>query len=208
MRAVIISGGTITDYEYIKSQIDRNGSVSIICADSGYRHAFKMGLVPCVVVGDFDSVAETEIPDDVPCIRHPSKKDLTDTEIAVEYAREQGFRDFLLLGATGSRMDHTLANILLLKSFVNNGENAVVLDEHNKIMLTDSKLQFSEAPGSFVSLIPLTDCYGVTTENLEYPLENATMTVGKGLGVSNIMAKHDASVSVKDGLLLVIVAKD
>jgi thiamine pyrophosphokinase len=202
-RAVIISGGTISDYEYIKSQLTAEDT--IICADSGYNHAVKMGLAPHIVVGDFDSAGE--MPADIACLPFPAKKNFTDTEIAIEYARENGFADFLLLAATGTRLDHSLTNIFLLKSFVERGENAVIINEHNKIRLTNSRLRINEPEGTIVSLLPLTDCVGVTTQNLEYPLHNATLLVGKGLGVSNV-AKKEAAVSVKEGLLLVIVARD
>lgn len=204
MRAVIISGGMITDYEYIKAQIRE--SDTIICADSGYDHAVKMGIEPSVVVGDFDSAGE--IPSGIACLRYPARKDLTDTEIAIEYAREKGFREFLFLAGTGSRADHSLTNILLLKSILERGEKAMLVDEHNKIMITDSVLHLQEPPGSIVSIVPITDCMGVTTQNLEYPLCNAEMFVGKGLGVSNIMVDDNATISVAKGVLLVIVAKD
>ena len=204
MRAVIISGGRISDYEFIKAQI--KDSDTIICADSGYNHAVKMNLQVSAVVGDFDSIGI--IPDDIPTMRSPAKKDFTDTELAIEYARAEGFRDFLLLAALGSRTDHSLANILLMKEIADRGENAMIVDEHNKIMMTNSALSFSEPKASIVSLIPLSDCYGVSTENLEYSLHNAALLMGKGLGVSNIMAADHACVSVQKGLLLVIVARD
>jgi len=204
MKAVIITGGSVNDYEYIKKQI---GSCdTIICADSGYTHAVRMGLRPSIVVGDFDSAGE--IPGDVSCLRFPSRKDVTDTEIAIDYARSKGFSDFLLIGAIGTRLDHSLSNILLLKSILERGEKAVIIDEHNKIMITDSFLRIYEPPGSIVSLIPLSDCRGVTTENLEYPLRDALLSVGNSLGVSNIMTTDNAAVSVGGGVLLVIVAKD
>jgi len=207
-RVVIISGGVISDYDYIKSHITCNDI--IICADSGFLHAEKMELTPSAVVGDFDSIADTKIPADIPKLRQSAKKDMTDTEIAVDYARKQGFCDFLLIGATGKRMDHSLANILLLKSFVTHKETAVIIDEYNKIMLTNSVLQIQEKPSTLISLIPLVDCYGVTTENLEYPLFDATMLVGteNGLGVSNVATKPNASVRVKSGFLMVIIARD
>ena len=204
MRAVIISGGTISDYEYIKAQI--NNGDTIICADSGYNHAVKMGLAPDIVVGDFDSIGK--MPNDIPCLSYPSHKDLTDTEIAIEHARSKGLKSFLLIAATGSRIDHSLTNILLLKYFLERGETAVIVNENNKVMITDSQLRLSGLPGSIVSLVPLTDCYGVTTNNLAYPLSDAAMFVGKGLGVSNIMLDDNATVFVKDGVLLVIIAKD
>ncbi|MCL2236477.1 MAG: thiamine diphosphokinase [Defluviitaleaceae bacterium] len=204
MRAVIISGGTIEDYNFIKKQI--NSGDTVICADSGYDHAVKMGIDPHIILGDFDSIGSA--PKGVALQRHPSEKDLTDTEIAIEYARGEGFKDFLLLGVLGSRIDHSLTNILLLQHFLERGENAVIINENNKIMITNSALELSEPVGSIISLVPLTTCEGVTTKNLKYPLEGADMLAGKGLGVSNIMLSDNATVSLQKGLMLVIVAKD
>jgi len=204
MRAVIISGGSITNYEYIGAQIKPNDT--IICADSGYNHALKLGVIPSAIVGDFDSIGE--IPNNITCLRYPTKKDLTDTEIAIEYARSKGFNEYLILAATGSRVDHSLANILLLKDILDQRENAVLINENNKVMITNSFLELQEAPGSIVSLVPITNCLGVTTTNLEYPLHDAKMYVGKSLGVSNVIIKETASVSVSAGVLLVIVAND
>lgn len=204
MRAVIISGGRITDYGYIKRQIRPNDA--IICADSGYNHAVRMGLVPSVVVGDFDSIGK--IPLNIPCLRYPTHKNLTDTEIAIDYACDKGFQEFVILAGTGSRADHSLTNVLMLKSILEQGKKASIIDEHNKIMITNSYLQLQEAPGSIVSLVPLTDCRGVSTKNLEYPLCDAEMFIGKGLGVSNIIVEGNAAVSVSEGVLLVIVSMD
>jgi len=204
MRAVIISGGKVTDYAYIKTHI--SATDTIICADNGYNHAVKMGLTPSIVLGDFDSIGD--IPDDIPCLQYPTHKDLTDTEIAIEYALSKGFRELLLLAATGNRVDHSLTNILLLRSLLEQGIKAVLIDEYNIVMITDSLLHLHEAPGSIVSLIPLTDCQGVTTNNLEYPLHDAHMRVGTGFGVSNTMLEDKAKVSLKEGVLLVIIAKD
>ncbi|MCL2840020.1 MAG: thiamine diphosphokinase [Defluviitaleaceae bacterium] len=204
MRAVIISGGAVVDYDFVKSQICAHDTV--ICADSGYDHAVKMGLEVNIVVGDLDSIST--VPKDVEYVKYPTRKDLTDTEIAITYARSRGFKNFLLLAATGTRLDHTLTNIFLLKSFLDYGENAVLVDEHNKIMLTDSHINLHESKGSIVSLIPLNLCTSVTTMNLEYPLQNATMQVGKGLGVSNIITSETASITIKSGLMLIIIARD
>ena len=204
MRAVIICGGTITDYSYIKKQIE-DGDM-IICADSGYNHAVKMRLNASVVVGDFDSIGK--IPTDIKTIQYPARKNQTDTEIALEHSRKMGFKNFLLVAATGSRLDHTLTNILLLKDCLDRGEKAEIVDEHNKITITNSEARLHETAGSIVSLIPLSDCYGVTTSNLEYPLYDATLYMGKGLGISNIMIESNALVTVRKGLLLIITAKD
>lgn len=203
-RAVIIAGGVVADYGFTKALLRPDDAV--YCADSGYLHARAMGIVPRVVAGDFDSLGYE--PAGVEIDRYPARKDLTDSEIAVALARREGHREFLLLGALGGRMDHSLTNILMLKSFLERGERAEIVNEHNRIRLTGSLLCVDEPPGSIVSLVPAARCEGVTTRGLEYPLRGACLEVGSGWGVSNIVLAEDAQVSLDSGLLLVITARD
>lgn len=204
MRAVIICGGAIRDYDFIKNEI--KSSDIIICADSGYNHAIKMGLDVKVVVGDFDSIGN--IPTNIKTVKFPTNKDKTDTELAIDYARGLNLKNFLLIAGIGSRMDHSLANILMLTQFLNNNEYAEIINENNRIMITNSKLDLNGYKGETVSLLPLCNCFNVTTTNLKYPLNNAKMYLGKGLGVSNIILKNSACISVGEGTLLVIISKD
>jgi len=178
----------------------------VICADRGYEHARAMGLTVGALVGDFDSLGY--IPEGVRTVKLPAKKDVTDTEYAIQYAREQGCRDFLLLGCTGGRMDHALSNVLHLCDMLGRGDNGMIIDEHSKIMITRTAITLAEPTGSIVSLVPLTPCSGVTTHNLEYPLDRAALAVGGSLGVSNVMTAEQAEVSLDSGTLLVIVARD
>ena len=203
-RAVIITGGTILDYEWTASLL--NVGDTIICADSGYDHAVKMGAEPNVLLGDFDSIAH--IPGNCDLIRYPERKDSTDTELAVDWAMARGFREILLLGAIGSRMDHTLANIFLLVKMLDSGVRGEMVNEHNRIAVTRTELVLDESPSTLVSLVPFTDCLGVSTDNLEYPLRNAMLKPGPSLGVSNIVVTRPASVSLTSGTLVVIAARD
>jgi thiamine pyrophosphokinase len=206
MRAVIISGGSVSDYARMKKQIELFGADLIICADSGFNHALRMKLTVDLIVGDFDSLSE--IPRDVKTIRFPARKNMTDTEIALAHARESGAREFLFVGATGSRADHTLTNILLLKQCLSRGESAEIIDEHNRIRLTETSLELGGEIGDLVSLVPLSDCFGVTTAGLEYPLSFADLKVGEGLGVSNIIFGEKASVALERGTLAVIMSRE
>ena len=204
MRAVIITGGRMADYDYIRQFIRPDDC--IIAADSGYRHAERLGLRPRVLLGDFDSIGA--LPRGIETLRVPERKDFTDTEFAVEWARGQGMRDFLLLGAIGTRMDHTLTNILLLDRLLTAGEVGQVIDEHNRIWITDAAAEIDGAPGEILSLVPLTVCAGVTTHNLEYPLLDATLQVGYGWGVSNVIRKSPAQVTLTSGKMLVMLCRD
>lgn len=178
----------------------------IIAADSGYRHALALDVRPQVLLGDFDSL--DEIPEGVELHRVSAEKDFTDTELAIQWARDRGICDFLLLGVIGTRMDHTLTNILHLTRFLDEGIRAEIRDEHNRIWITDSEIEITGMPGDILSLIPLTTCEGVTTERLQYPLQNATLRVGQGVGVSNVMREDSARVTVTEGRLLVMVCGD
>lgn len=204
MRAVILAGGSMYDYSYIKQFLSPDDLV--IAADSGYHHAEALGLRPHLLAGDFDSLHT--LPRDIETHRVPVAKDFTDTELAIELARTRGCTRFLLLGALGTRMDHTLTNILLLTRLLEAGEQAEIIDEHNHIRVTDTTLALDLTPGDILSLIPLTDCHGVTTEHLAYPLKDAALAVGYGLGVSNIVEASPVRVTLSSGRLLVMVCRD
>jgi len=206
MRAVIISGGTISDYDYIKTLI-RSDDL-IVCADRGYDHARAMGVTPDAVVGDLDSVSSPL--EGVEVLRYPPEKDYTDTELAYEWGRERGAEEFLLLAATGTRLDHSLSNLLLLKLMLDRGEEGVLIDGHNKVWLIkgDSAFTVHEPAGSLISLVPLSDCDHVSLRGFQYPLENAELKLGIARGISNVITGSPAEVRVKHGLLLVIAARD
>ncbi|MCL2588492.1 MAG: thiamine diphosphokinase [Oscillospiraceae bacterium] len=204
MRAVIISGGSMTDYDYIRQFIRPDDCV--IAADSGYLHAVRLSVVPSVLLGDFDSL--TELPEGIETRRVPAEKDFTDTDFAVDWARGQGFREFLFLAATGTRMDHTLTNVLTLVRLLADGERGEIIDEHNRIWVMDSEIEIEAAAGEILSLVPLTVCEGVTTHNLAYPLTDATLQIGHGWSVSNVVLASPAKVSLRAGKCLVMLCRD
>lgn len=205
MRAVILSGGSVSDYDYIRGLIRPDDL--IVCADRGYDHALALGVTPDAVVGDLDSAA-APVQGAAVLLRYPAEKDFTDTQLAYEWARGRGADAFLLLAATGTRLDHGLANILLLKRMLDRGERGQLIDEHNKVWLTDSALAVHEPAGALLSLLPLSDCSGVSLRGLRYPLEDAELRLGDARGVSNVITSSPAEVRVKNGLLLVIAARD
>ena len=175
MRAVIIGNGDIKDYQYIKSKINDNDF--IICADGGYNHAEKMGIVPDVLIGDFDSAKNFEKVKDR--IEYPKRKDFTDGELAVAYAVDNGYEDIVLIAMTGDRFDHSIADILLLEKC----KNGVLIDDNNEIYLLKDKLSLN---------------------GLEYPLNDETLYFGSSRGISNIMLADKCNITIKSGMALVI----
>ncbi|WP_432400683.1 thiamine diphosphokinase [Wukongibacter sp. M2B1] len=214
MRYIIVSNGSISNYSFYSNIISSEDF--IICADGGAKHLIKMGIVPNVVIGDLDSIDKNHkksfLEKKVEFQKFPTNKDATDTELALDFALTQNPSEVILIGTLGSRMDHSIANVALLKKILDNGIKGRVVNENNEIYIMDTlnnELSLIEDKHEYMSLIPLSyRVTGVTLEGFKYPLLNAEISFGSSIGVSNEFAKKQASIRIKEGLLLVIKARD
>ena len=211
MTGLVMCSGSVKNYEYIRKYIKR--ADIIICADGGAEHLGKLGITPDILVGDFDSITEARLDAMIKAgaevVRFPAEKDTTDTELAIGLAADRGCDEVILLGATGTRLDHTLANIFLLRQLLDAGKSGFIADENNEIRLTGSKITLTRERDSRISLVPVGGrVTGVTTEGMYYPLKNATLEFGTTWGVSNEFLSDTASVTVTEGLLLVMESWD
>lgn len=211
MKAVIVCNGSVKDYDGIKCLI--NKCDYIISVDGGAGHLRKMGITPHILLGDFDSANKEDIDFFVNMGIHtdqfPVEKDMTDSELAIEKALEKGADEILFIGAVGTRFDHSMSNIFLLKKLMDAGIRACIADEHNFIYMYDHSFTMSRSEGYKLSLIPVSSkVTGVTTKGLKYPLNNATMTLGTSWGVSNEFSEDIASVTIGQGILLVCLSRD
>ena len=176
----------------------------VIAADDGYTMLTAAGFTPDLLVGDFDSLKS--IPKDIPVKAFPPEKDETDLSIALSEGMARGYRTFRFYGASGGREDHAYANLQLLGGASQQGcECKMVCPSFDVYALTDGTLTLKDLQkGQTVSVF----CFGnkaegVTLKGLKYPLENATLTTGQPLGISNEAVGGKAVVSVKNGTLLV-----
>jgi thiamine pyrophosphokinase len=212
-RAIIFANGIMERSQRITSEITT--SDLIIAADGGCLHCKALGLIPNVIIGDFDSLSAGEIADyqqaDSKLIRYPSHKDETDLELALLYANEQDVEEVLIFGALGARWDMTLANLLLPTQPVFNNINVRLLDGTQELTLLrgGETLFLDGQPGDRVSLIPLSgDASGITTIGLEYPLDNENLLLGSPRGVSNVLRNERAQIVLKDGNLMCILNRE
>lgn len=206
-RVMILTGGHLPKVQLCqqcKATIDM-----LICADMGIEYAQQLGWQPDLILGDFDSAS----PEAVAVYRkqgcmvqtYPRMKDYTDTHLAVEAALESGATEIIILGGTGTRLDHTLGNIQLLKRIANDGAAGQIIDDHNTItVITDTFIIHGQS-GDLVSLLPLTEqVTGVTLNGLQYPLHDATLSIGNPIGISNVLTGETATVQLRSGALIVI----
>lgn len=209
-RALIFTGGNLS--LQILDIIQENDY--IIGADRGALFLIENGISPHISVGDFDSISAEQLElvtskskETVKC--DPIDKNLTDTELAFDVAIERDASEILILGGTGTRIDHTLANIHMLLRGVQHHVHCSILDEHNFITLTGSTCEVEDQGFTYVSLLPLTpEVTGIDLEGFQYPLHQATLKIGQSLGISNRLSGRRGTVSVEGGLLLIIQSKD
>ena len=211
MECIIISNGSFIDYQWAAELI--NNHDMIICADGGAKHLFNMDLLPHYIMGDLDSIdLDTKtyyVGQNVKFIEYPIEKDFTDTELAIDYAIRNGAKKITLLGATGSRLDHTLANITLLVTLLDREIEGKIIDNHNEITVTKNSVEVTGKPGDLLSILPLCDIVeGVSLIGLEYPLDNFTLKMGSSIGISNKFVNTKAKIMIKSGKLLIIKARD
>lgn len=204
MRAWIIAAGIIDEPGFYRSLKIKDDDL-VICADGGYDHARLLGIKPSLVIGDMDSVTAPVLGGITPTIKYPREKDKTDSQLAVEYALEYECKEIILLGATGGRIDHTLANIMLLSLIADRGAEGMILTSQSKITLVTNEMKLIRGKEDEISFIPITPTVeGVTTEGLLYNMQNQTLRQGDTLSVSNEFRAATAHVKVHSGKLLVI----
>lgn len=210
MKTVIISSGEIYDYSFCNDIV--KSADRIICADGGTRHAINMKLTPDVIMGDLDSSAAQYIEyfrkKGVEIIQYPQDKDKTDTHICVEFALTFS-TEIILLGATGSRIDHMIANISLLKLGIERNIPISIMDNKNHISMIADSISLEGEKGDYFSLIPFTEkVEGICTKGAHYELTDAEMMLGDPYGVSNYFEGTAVEVSINKGYLLVIKSED
>jgi thiamine pyrophosphokinase len=208
MRIVVVASGALLPGD--EAWLD--GADAVIAADGGAAALDRLGRRPDRIVGDLDSadpaLVERLKTAGVAIDRHPADKEASDTELALRAAVDAGADRIDLLGATGGdRLDHELANVLLLadSQFATVRLRAVAGPTTIRALRGDQSLAIDGRPGDLVTLLPIGgEARGVTATGLRWPLDGANLPMGGSRGLSNVVGGADASVRLSDGILLVV----
>ena len=178
----------------------------VIAADGGLCHTQKLKIAPNAVLGDFDSLGYTPEGANV----FPVEKDDTDAMLAVRLGLRQGCGEFLIYGSLdGPRLDHTVANFQTLQFLADHGAHGYLIGNTTMVtVVKNGKIAFPAGCSGTISVFCMgPDALGVTEKGLFYGLEDAKLTSGFPLGVSNHFTCEPAEISVKYGSLLVLWEK-
>lgn len=215
VRYLVVTGGSIR-LDFAKKYLEHQHFDKVIAVDLGLQSVGALGLVPDLIIGDFDSVdgevlEEYERMPGIEIRRLCPEKDLSDTQAGMEAALEKGAGEIVILGGTGTRMDHVLANIHILMKPLAHHVPAYLIDECNKIYLVAGRHEIvkESCHGKYVSLFPITEkASGVSLRGLKYGLQGAVLTIGDSLGVSNELVEDVGEIDVREGILIVVESRD
>lgn len=181
----------------------------VIAADGGWEHARRVGVRPDLIVGDFDSSPRPDW-EGVKVMAFPPEKDDTDAMLSIKEGLDRQCGEFWLLGGMGGRFDHTVANLQVLEYLAERGCSGWLLDARHRVtVVRNGSLVLKKPESGYLSVFSLSGrSEGVSLRGTEYPLENAVLERSFPLGVSNHIVSEQAEISVKSGVLLVILAAD
>ena len=206
MKAIIITPYLLHPIRKIVSISDSDLTV---CADTAYLAAKAENIVPHAVIGDFDHAEHTDgLSSEKKVLRFSSVKDDTDTMLCVKYALNRGASEIVIVGGIGGRLDHTFANIQTLAYIRERGAFGTVLDGDHAVMMVDSRITLEKGVFDYASVFAFDPvCRDITLRGFKYEGEHLDLTSSFPLGVSNEITAEKAEITVKEGRLLVILAK-
>lgn len=179
----------------------------ILCCDGGWDVARELGLVPDLLLGDFDSI-QGPLPEGIEILRFPVEKDDTDSMLAVREGLRRGCDAFELYFSLGGRLDHTVANIQTLAFLREAGASGTLFGPRDTVrLLGNETLTLRRDKTRTLSVFAYGGpARGVTLRGVRYPLTDALLTTGFPLGLGNHIVEEEAEVTVADGRLLVVTS--
>lgn len=208
-RIVIFANGTLTEPDRLRAYL--RSADRIFCADGGTHNAQALDLKPEAIIGDLDSLTSELVAEmkaaGVAIEEHPARKDQTDLELAFELAMAEQPDEILLVTALGGRLDQMLANVLLLtrpdyagvQLTIAEGAQWITLLRAHQSLIVEGQL------GDTLSLVPLTAIVtGVNIQGVEWPLDEATLSLGSTWSISNRLAGPQATVQIGEGMVFVV----
>lgn len=212
---VIVSGGML-DEEFTLEVLKSEETEYIVAADHGLQFLYDHAIMPDYIVGDFDSTPDEIVnyyrtETKVPIRQFNPVKDASDTEIALRLCLSMGRKNIIILGGTGTRIDHIWANVQSLKIAQEAGAKASLMDAHNRIQILDHSMTIckKDAFGPYFSVFPLGgEILDFNIAGAKYPLQHHTLTPFDSLCVSNEWVEEEVQITFPAGNVILMETRD
>jgi len=215
--AILVTNGSIKDYSFIYRTLIKNfqslSGIFIIAADGGALHCSNLKITPNVIIGDMDSITKGMIEKlggaagagEIQFISFSQAKDESDTQLALDYLVKEGYERIIVIGAFGSRADHSYANLSLLSSPAYDKVKVSIITENSEIFVVKNSCSIKGKAGKKISIFSLTPfTFFEKTSGLKYKLKNEKLLFSPARGLSNEFTKDTAKINIAEGWLLIV----
>ena len=212
MKGILVGSGNYFSKERFFDEI--KDSDILIAIDGGMEWFSKLNINPNILIGDLDSISKKtleELRSDKGLIikKHPKEKDSTDMELGIDYLISNNCKEIIIFGGTGTRLDHTLANIFLLDKLNKKNIKGKIIDKNNTILIIDNNYEMKKELGKYISIIPITELGStISLEGFKYDLNNYSLKFGSTMGVSNEIVDEKAYINVVKGTVVLFISSD
>jgi thiamine pyrophosphokinase len=185
--------------------LKNNGYRYLICADGGADYARKLGIMPDLIAGDLDSITKENkkfFGSKTKILKLSGQND-TDVEKCIKLAVKKGFKEAMLLGVTGNRLDHTICNLGIVLKFYSQIKLKIIA-EHSLLMPCSGKVTLKTIPGETISLFGFNRRTKITSSGLKYQLNNSSLPFGEKESTSNLAHREIVNLDIKGGVIFVI----
>lgn len=209
MKGLIISGGNRVKRETLLENIEDR---YIVVADGGIKNLIGTDIIPDEVLGDFDSIDEEGKSfiekNNIKIEKYPSRKDFTDTELCLEVLLKKGADDIIILGATGTRLDHMFSSMFLLERLKKENVAGKFIDDYNEVsFISNETVEVKKNKYKYLSIVPVSKEVCLTLKGTEYEVENLKFNRFTTIAVSNEVKDEVAKIEI-DGEGFLILSRD
>ncbi|GAB4139042.1 MAG: thiamine diphosphokinase [Ignavibacteriales bacterium] len=203
-KALIVANGFQQKKALIK-KLNKLGFDFVVAADGGANNLMKINVIPDVVIGDFDSIESSTLnwAKKKSKLIQINRQNDTDVEKAIKYLIKEKFTEAIILGGTGDRLDHSIANIGFIIKYSNRIK--LFLIHINSILYTISQAtEFNVKKGETISLYAFDPKTKLTSSGLKYKLNNSSLMFGEKDSTSNVAASDKIKIEAKDGIAVIV----
>lgn len=203
-KCLIIANGKSPTKKVVDYFVNK-GFSAIICADGGANSAKKIGIIPNFIIGDLDSISLSTLNyfKNKSTIIQIKRQNDTDVEKCLKFAIKKGFKEAILLGVTGDRLDHTICNLGIVIKFFNRIK--ILLAAESSFLTPINKMTtFKSKIGETISIYGFDKKTKITSSGLKYKLHNTMLPFGIKESTSNVSVSNTVELNVKNGLVFII----
>ena len=202
-RALILANGKSPDKRLFQKHIA--SADWFICADGGANTAVRLGCTPDLIIGDLDSIEQKTLAVFKNInVKKVKDQNSTDLEKALKAAIQKGYKEIVVAGATGKRLDHAIGNLSALAKFSNKA-HITFIDGLGKYIAVRLSIKLNLPAGTVISLLPLSRCSGIVTKGLKWNLKNEALELGVRESTSNVVVSSPVNIKVKKGNLIAFI---